>query len=93
MPNLRVIIFKDGTTKTITNYSPIHNIDCDEYHCHEFTEQFNITGIKFSNIEKIRFSSLNDKYDYENEYLGEMMSLMEKAAKENLKESIEMDKF
>ncbi len=87
------IRFKDGSTKTIYNYSPIHEINCDNSHCHEFTDQFNITGINTNNICKIRLTSLYDQFDYENEYMGEMITLMKKAAIKNLKESINRNKF
>ena len=88
-----MIKFKDGTVKTLTNVHPLHEIDCDDYSCHHFTDQFDITTVKVANIVKIRLINYTDKYDYNNKYIGEMISLMQSAAIENYKESKAQDDF
>ena len=84
---------KDGTTKTLYNIGPLHEIDCTDYYCHIFTDQFDITPIKVADIVKIRLINFTDKYDYNSKYIGEMISLMQSAAIKNYKESKAQDEF
>lgn len=88
-----MIKLKDGTVKTLTNAHPLHEIDCVNGSCHHFTDQFDITSVKVADIVKIRLIDFTDKYDYNNEYIGEMLSLMQSAAIENYKESKAQDDF
>ena len=88
-----MIKLKDGTVKTLTNAHPLHEIDCVDGSCHHFTDQFDITSVKVADIVKIRLIDFTDKYDYNNEYIGEMLSLMQSAAIENYKESKAQDDF
>lgn len=88
-----MVKFKDGTVKTLTNVYPVHEIDCNGGSCHHFTDQFDITTIKVADIVKIRLNNLYDKHDYNNKYIGEMLSLMQTAAIENYKESKAQDDF
>ena len=80
---------KDGTTKTLNNINPLHEIDTR----HLFTDQFDITSVKVADIVKIRLIDFTDKYDYNSKYIGEMISLMQSAAIKNYKESKAQDEF
>lgn len=59
----------------------------------EGNNKFNIMDISYDDIAKIRLLTETDKYDFDNKYIGEMISLMAKAAVINFNESKEQNQF
>lgn len=88
-----MIRLKDGQVLKLPNVYPLHSINCDDIHCHDFTDQFDLTGINVKDIIKIRLSDATDNFDFENEYMFEMLDLMIKAATKNLEESLKANEF